>query len=80
MKLIILAIAILILSLTVVNAQQIPRSVLQRQLIVIEESLRLNQQRQEDYRRQGRNVPDYLTEQQQQLEGKRQEIQRALNR
>lgn len=80
MKQIVLAIAILILSLAPVGAKSLPPSILENQLTLIGESLQLNQQRQEDYRRQGRHVPDFLIKEEQRLQEKREQIEKQLRR
>ena len=62
------------------GAQTTPRPLLESQLSMTDDALRLNKQRQEDYRRQSRPTPEYLLAEQRRLEDRRQKLKRSLTR
>jgi len=57
---------------------QVPRPVLENQLFLIQQAIRLNQQRQDDYKMRSVAVPDFLTKQRADLESQRSRIEQQL--
>lgn len=80
MKKVIFAVGTLLVLLTFAFAQQTPRPVLENQLILIEDSLQENEQRQEDYRNQDREVPEFLINQREKIESEKQQVEQDLKR
>ncbi len=59
---------------------QTPRPVLQNQLQLAEQALSINRQRQDDYKRRGQPVPDFLAKQSSDLENQVRAIEDQMKR
>ncbi len=57
---------------------QTPRPILENQLLLAQQAISANQQRQDDYKRQGLPVPEFLTKQRANLEDQRRQIEIEL--